>query len=289
MTKICPFASFRGEFYTTGTANTMQIRTMENIIKPITTPQEAIAQFVGEQFIEWLMDYLTLEVKSWESLKSISENKPKPERIKKFMLQRFLAAEAFTGGREGDPGFLGFAIANLSESSDPGAEQALELLEHKRDEEMLGGGGSSEPGSNIHRDLWIRLLKGLNISDDEIRHAEAKEATRNYIAELSDIYSNAEWQTTMAAFAAHEKMIPQEYEAIGTMLKNTLQTNEHILEVLTWHAKGDAKYVIEANHILERVAVDQEGKELIFQGVQRQLEARKDYYTAMEKYLLEHQ
>jgi thiaminase len=257
---------------------------MENNIRPVTTPEEAIAQFIGEQYMEWLMNYLGHEVKTWVSLKTIAEVKPRPEKIKKFMLQRFLAAEAFTG-RDGDPGFLGFAIANLSESSDPLAENALELLESKRKAEVSGVGSATEQSSNVHRQLWMKLLKALEVSDDELRRVEAKEPTRNYIAELSDVYSNAEWQTTMAAFAAHEKLIPDEYGAIITMLQNNLKLNSADLEVLTWHSKGDAKYVIEAGHILEGAAADEEGKALVFEGVKRQLEARRDFYDALANYL----
>lgn len=260
---------------------------MDNVIKPVSTPQEAITQFVGEQYMEWVMDFMQNEVRSWQSLKQIAEAKPRPERVKKFMIQRYLAAEAFTGGRDGDPGFLGFAIANLSESPDPSAEHALEIIENKRKEEMLGTGSNADPTSNIHRDLWLKLLKALGVTDEEINRAEAKEATRNYIADLSDVYSNAEWQTTMAAFAAHEKLIPLEYDSIMAMLKANTQISDQDLEVLTWHSKGDAKYVIETSRILERVAVDQEGKDLIYQGIQQQLDARKNYYEALVKYLQE--
>jgi hypothetical protein len=260
---------------------------MENNIRPVATPEEAIAQFVGEQYMEWLLNYLDHEVKTWDSLSAIAQAKPRLEKIKKFMLQRFLAAEAFTGGRDGDPGFLGFAVANLSESSDPLAENALELLESKRKEEVLGTAGAADQSANIHRQLWMRLLKALGIGDDEIKRVEAKEPTRNYISELSDVYSNAEWQTTMAAFAAHEKLIPSEYVAVITMLQNNTQLTASDLEVLTWHSKGDAKYVIEASHILERAVVDEEGKAMVFEGIRRQLDARRDFYEALSKYLYE--
>src|ERR1043166_3678621 len=100
----------------------------------ISNPQEAVEQFVGEQFIEWLMEYIPHEMKTWPVIERIQASKPKPEKIKKFMLQRFLAAEAYLGQREGDPGFLRFAIANLSESDDPEAESALQILEEKRHE-----------------------------------------------------------------------------------------------------------------------------------------------------------
>lgn len=264
----------------------MNQRIMENNIKPVTKPEEAISQFVGEQYMEWLMNYMEHEVKSWTSLKAITDAKPRPEKLKKFMLQRFLAAEAFTG-REGDPGFLGFAVANLSESSDPLAENALELLENKRREEFAGTFNDTEQSSNIHRQLWIRLLRAVGAGDDEIKRVEAKEPTRTYISELSDVYSNAEWQTTMAAFAAHEKLIPEEYVAIIAMLQNNLPLSASDLEVLTWHSKGDAKYVIEASHILERAVVDEEGKNMVFEGAKRQLEARREFYSALANYLYE--
>lgn len=260
---------------------------MENSIQPITKPEEAISQFVSEQYIDWLMDYLDREVKSWHSLSEIGQAKPKPEKIKKFMMQRYLAAAAFTGGRDGDPGFLGFAIANLSEASDPLAESALELLEKKRHEEISGASSSVQLGENIHQELWLKLLLALGIPEEEIKRAEVKEPTRNYISELSDVYSTHEWQATMAAFAAHEKLIPHEYIAITAMLTGNSQLTPADMEVLTWHTKVDAKYVIETNHILERAAVDQESKDLIFQGIQKQLETRREYYEALAKYLYE--
>jgi ribosomal protein S24E len=267
--------------------NLFILKHMESNIHPVNNPKDAITQFVGDQFLEWAMDYLKNQVNSWEFMKAMATAKPKPEKIKKFMLQRFLAAEAFAGGRDGEPGFLGFAIANLSEVSDPMAENALEILENKRREEMLGGGSENNPTSNVHKDLWLKLLHALGSTDEEIKRAEAKEPTRTYIAELSDVYSNSEWQTTMAAFAAHEKLIPEEYVVLIQMLKNNFGLNEDDLEVLTWHSKSDAKYVIETNHLLERVAVDEEGKTLVFEGMQRQLESRKLFYEGLAKYLHE--
>jgi pyrroloquinoline quinone (PQQ) biosynthesis protein C len=127
----------------------------------------------------------------------------------------------------------------------------------------------------------------LGVTDEEIQRAEAKEPARTYIAELSDVYSNSEWQTTMAAFAAHERLIPEEYAAVTALLKANTQVSDADLEVLTWHAKGDAKYVIEATHVLESVAVDHEGKDLIFQGIEKQIEARRDFYEGLSKYVQE--
>src|ERR1700752_5331243 len=105
---------------------------MENSIKPVTNPDQAAAQFAGEQYMEWVLGYIDHQAKSWPSLQALAQANPRPEKSRKFLVQRYLAAEALAGGREGDPGFLGFAVANLSESSDPGAESALEILEAKR-------------------------------------------------------------------------------------------------------------------------------------------------------------
>src|SRR5688500_14641326 len=96
----------------------------------VSSPAEALDHFVGEQFIELTMQYLAEEMKNWESLTILETGTFKPEKIRKFLLQRFVAEEVFVGAREGDPGFLGFAVANLSESDDPLAENALEILNH---------------------------------------------------------------------------------------------------------------------------------------------------------------
>src|SRR3954467_137420 len=123
---------------------------MENDIKPVITPADAIEQFVGEQYIEWLMEHISAAFRSWPETKALVALKPKPEKIRKMLIQRFIAAQAFLGEREGDPGFLGFAIANLSEAADPEAESALEILEKKREEELMGTGSARGLGQNKH-------------------------------------------------------------------------------------------------------------------------------------------
>lgn len=251
---------------------------MENSIKPVATPEDAIAQFVGEQYMEWVMTYLDNQVEAWESLRLIASSAPKPEKIKKLLMQRYLASQAFNGGVDGDPGFLGFAIANLSESSDPEAESALELLQQKK--QLLAGEG------NLTMAKWKKLLMAVGFGEEEIKRTDPKEPTRNYIAELSDVYSNAEWPTTMAAFIVHEKLEVLEFPAITGMLKNSLTISDDDLQVLIGD-KSDAKTITEARHILEKSVVDQEGKELIFDGMKRQLEARKDFLEALSKYLYE--
>lgn len=247
--------------------------------------EQAIDQFMGEQFIEWLLNYISAEVKSWPELAAIRAAHPKVEKIRKFILQRFLAAEAFLGGREGDPGFLGFAIGNLSESDDPSAESALEILEKKRQEELSGGKAVSSIPYSAHRELWIKLLHSLGITDEEIKRAEPKEATRSYTSELSDVYSNSEWQTAAGAFAAHERCVPEEYSAVSEMLKSNTQVTDHDLEILHWHQGSDHKYAINTAHVLDKIVFDKENKLLVWEGVKRQLDARKNFYAALAKYL----
>lgn len=257
----------------------------DQTINTVSNPEQAIEQFVGEQFIEWLMDYVADSVKNWPETKQIAASTPKPEKIRKFMLQRFVAAEAFLGGRDGDPGFLGFAIANLSESNDPIAEGALEILERKRQEELTASTPVAGIVQTAHRKLWVKLLHALGATDEEIHRAEAKEVTRNYIAELSDVYSASEWQTAMGAFAAHERSIPEEYEAILAMLKANTSITDADAEILLWHMGVDHKYVISAAHILDKIVFDKEGKQLVWDGVNRQLMIRKEFYGGLLKYL----
>lgn len=250
------------------------------------TEQHALDQFVGEQFIEWLLNYITTEVNSWPELSAIRASQPKIEKIKKFMLQRFLAAEAFLGGREGEPGFIGFAIANLSESNDPQAESALEILEKTRQEELSGSGKSaaSIPYS-AHKELWLKLLHALGLSDEEIKRAGPKEPTRNYVAELSDIYSNSEWQTAVGAFTAHERSLPEEYAAISEMLKRGTQISDQEMEILHWNKGSDSKYAVNSAHTLDKIVFDMENKLLVWEGVKRQMEARREFYARLAKYL----
>ncbi|HYE22562.1 MAG TPA: iron-containing redox enzyme family protein [Verrucomicrobiae bacterium] len=257
----------------------------ENNVKTLVSSDDAIQNYIGEQFLEWLLETITSEVRSWPELKQIRESSARPEKIKKFILQRYLAAESFLGGKDGEPGFLGFAIANLSESPDPLAENALGILEQKREEEFAGSKGAAAPKQNTHQDLWIKLLKALDLSSEDIARAEAKEATRTYISELSDIYSTSEWQTVMGAFLAHERAIPDEYAAISQMIKKNTSVGPEAMEVFTWHAGVDIKYVINTSHMLEKIVVDPESKQLVWEGVVKQLSIRKDFYASLARYL----
>ena len=103
-----------------------------DIANTVNTPEQAVEEFVGEQFIEWLMDHIAKQIQAWPVILQMESIQARPEKIKKLLLQRFLAQEAFLGERDKDPGFLRFAIANLSESDDPTAEGALEILEKRR-------------------------------------------------------------------------------------------------------------------------------------------------------------
>lgn len=255
-----------------------------DISNQVSNPQQAVAEFVGEQFIEWVMAYIPHQMKTWPAIIKIASGQVKPEKIKKFMLQSFLAAEAFLGTREGDPGFLRFAIANLSESDDPIAESALEIFEKRREEETASYKIEKGVVQTAHRELWLRLLYALGATDEEIERAEPKEPTRNYIAELSDVYSNAEWPMAVGAFAAQERALPEEYAAIYQMLKKHTSLTDKDLEILKLHMGTDASYVISTGHILDKVVFDPESKQLVWDGIKRQLETREEYLNGLLKY-----
>ncbi|MBI2356055.1 MAG: hypothetical protein HYV13_02530 [Candidatus Doudnabacteria bacterium] len=233
----------------------------------VASPNQAVEEYIGEQFLEWLQNFIAVEVKSWPELAAVATASPKIERVRKFMLQYFLAAEAFLGGREGDPGFLGFALANLSESNDPLAEAALEGLEKKQQEELSGD----------KRMLWLKLLHALGLTDEEIKRAEPKEPTRNYVAELSDVYSNLEWQTAMGAFAAHERSVVEEGLVLLEMLSRVAGISGENYGILK---AGPAN-----THVLDKIVFDQENKRLVWEGVKRQLDARHELYKGLSRYL----
>ena len=254
-------------------------------LKPVAKPAEAIDQFIGEQFIEWLLSYIAAEVNSWPQMEFLRTSVPKEERIKKFLLQCFLVDEAFVGGREGDPGFLRFAIANLSESDDPLAESALTILEKRRTEELIGH--KIEKGLIITktRELWMKLFKALGISADELNKSESKEYTRNYIAEVSDILSNSEWQEVIGGFAVYDRAVPIEYKTIINLLKNSTKLSDSDLDVLTKRVNMYAQYESESIHILEKVVFDKESKALVWDGVSKLLALRQEFYASLIKYL----
>jgi hypothetical protein len=247
----------------------------DSMAKPFTQAQDAVEQFVGEQFIDWLLDYINHEVQSWSGVKNVISETYKQERIKKFMLQKFLDAKAVWGGGDNDPGFLSFAISNLSESNDPSAESVLFLIEQRYKEEKNG----------LSRDLWLKLLRGLGAKDEEIRHTEPKEPTRDYVATLSDIYSSMDWQTAMGAWVAYQKIIAFESKIIMEILKNNFNFSDADLELFRVYSEENKKFVIHPSKLLAQIVVDKENKELVMDGVRRQLKARKSYYEKVMKHL----
>ena len=254
-------------------------------VNTINTPQQALEEYLGEQFIDWLGHYIPNEMQTWPIMGKIRTGHPKPEKARKFALQMFLAGEAFLGSRVGDPGFLRFAIANLSESDDPQAESALEILEKRRTDELIGHKVERGIVQTAKRDLWLRLLKALEIPQEEIDRAEPKKPTRNYIAELSDVFSTLEWETAVGAFAALESSIAEEYKVFLELLKNNTSVTEKDLEVLTTPINS-SQYVVTTSHVLDKVVFDRETKELVWAGVTRQLAIQKDFLNDLEKYLL---
>jgi hypothetical protein len=251
-------------------------------VNPITSSDQAIFEFVGEQFVQWLMDFIKRQITHAEILKEIETIQTKPEKIKKFFLQIFLADEAFLGARSGDPGFLRFAIANLSEVADPSAESALEILEKRRHEELLGH--SIEQGiiKTEKRQLWLNLLKALGASEEEISEAEPKEPTRNFIAELSDLFSASEWQTTLGGFASYERSQSLEFQALLKLSKNNLSLSDKDLQILNKYIQP---YELNVSPILDKLVFDNESKQLVFEGVKRQLAAILEFLSGIGKYL----
>jgi pyrroloquinoline quinone (PQQ) biosynthesis protein C len=247
-------------------------------------PEQALEQYIGEQFIEWVSNYIPEEMNSWPIMNKIRQAHPKPEKSRKFAIQMFLAHEAFLGSREGDPGFLRFAIANLSESDDPQAETALEILEKRRTDELIGHKVERGILQTQKREQWVRLLRALEISDEEIDKTEPKEPTRNYVAELSDVFSTMDWQTAMGAFAALECSLTELYKVFTEFLKSNFSLSEKELEVLNTQAMQNS-YAVSASHILDKIVFDNEAKELVWQGVSKQLEIQKEFLSGMEKYL----
>src|SRR3989338_11024925 len=95
----------------------------------ITPPEQAIQDFAGSQFVVWLCDSVTSQVQVWPVLKKLADKEPDLPKFRKFLLQVYLSERAMWDGADGEPGFLRFAIANLSESDEPAAEHGLEALQ----------------------------------------------------------------------------------------------------------------------------------------------------------------
>lgn len=254
---------------------------LEDNIHLVVSPNDAVEQFLGEDFARWVMDYVQQEVSSWPEMRLSFHSQVRAEKIPKFIIQCFLVSEEFWGAKESDPGLLGFALANLSEADDPEAEIALEILRKKNQKEV------SQPESgSIHRQLWLRLLKGLAVLEEDLLRLSPKEPARNYIAEISDICSNSEWPTTMAAIAAYEQANIAEYPLISSMLKNSTKLSDADLEIFDWLLEFNKKSLLDSIHILEKISNDQKTKQLIWEGARRELAARKEFYKGLSKYLI---
>ena len=243
-------------------------------INTVTNPTEAVREFVGAQFIEWLLEYLKHDMAKWPVVTDLKKIETSPSKIKKFALQLSLAAAAFLGS-DADPGFLNFAIGNLSESDDPEAESALEILEKRFEDER------SRAAATVQS--WTRLLMALGSTEEEITRTDSKEATRNYIAELSEIFSNSDWPTALGAIAAYDLSVAEEYRLISSLIqKNTLASPKD-LEILTEHDNHSS--VLELGYVLEKIVFDPENKKLIWDGAQKQLQARQGLLNGLTKYL----
>lgn len=258
--------------------------TSENNINLVSNPASAVEEFVGEPFVEWLLEYIKEQMKNWPSIAALHTQQARIEKVRKLMLQLFTVDCALIGSREGDPGFLRFAIANLSEAADPTAESALEILEKRRLDEL--NGHKLEKGIILtqNRNLWTKLLSTLEIPEEEINRTEPKEAARNFIAELSDVYSNSDWQEAVGAFAASNTSLEIELPAVIGLIKNNATVTDSSLEVLLKKTQTN-KYRVESNHLLEKLSFDKEVKQLVFEGVNRFLSLKKDLLEDLVKHL----
>jgi hypothetical protein len=253
--------------------------------KPITTSQQAIDQFVGEQFIEWLASFVLLEMRANSGLVGLKNKAVKIEKLRKFLLQRFLANEAFWGVREGDPGFLSFIIANLSESSDPQAETILEYLEKCQERGLLRDRPGIGTSGRAYSQDWERLLKVLGVAEEDRVKASPKPVTRSFVAELSDIYSDSDWYLAIGALAAQELAESEENRVLYDLVKANAQVLDQDLEFLFNPEEVNSQAMIFVSKILEKIVFDEEIKGLIVQGARRQLDIRKDFFGGLMKYL----
>jgi hypothetical protein len=240
-------------------------------IQSVNNPQQAIQQLVGEQFIEWLMDQIALDLATWPALRVLRDSQARPEKLRRFLLQRELARQAFWGGRDSEPGFLGFAAANLSESDDPDAEAALEIIEAKLAEHQRAGQVS---------DL-DEILKFLAPAGDETAKSKPKEAVRHYIAEVSELISASDWQTGLGAIAADEWSWAYEYSALKKLIAG-LPGGSGLHLPNGWE---NSKAMLEVGRLLDRVVFDETGKQLVWDGITGALAAKRQLLDDLIKYL----
>ncbi|HTL39449.1 MAG TPA: hypothetical protein VL306_01415, partial [Methylomirabilota bacterium] len=105
---------------------------------------------------------------------------------------------------------------------------------------------------------------------------------RNYIADLSEIFSNSEWQTALGAMAAYEKSVAEEYKIIQSLLKKNTLVSAKDTEILS-QSEHDSSF--EIGKVLEKIVFDPTNKELIWDGAQKQLQARAALLEGLTKYL----
>ena len=246
-----------------------------NKLTSITNPDQALQEFSGNEFISWLADYIAHEVSVWPVLVKLAGAKPEPQKLRKFLAQIFLCQQALWSDRETEPGFLKFAIANLSESDDPSAEPALAVLENRFNLEI----------AESNKALWVRLFQSLGLTTEELLRLEPKEATRNYIAELSEVYSNFEWQTSLGALVAYWSVVTPEFEAIQQVVSRLENVSDKDFELVKLFAKSQPQSQSLAHELMERLSFDWENKKLIWEGVQRQLAAEQEFLNHTIKYL----
>lgn len=237
----------------------------------IHSPEQAIREYAGGQFVVWLCDEIVSQTQRWEVLDKLTEKQPTSPQFRKFLLQLFLSERAMWDGPDGEPGFLRFAIANLSESDDPAAEHALEYLQTSLLDEGLS-------------DYWSRLFEALEMPTADLKRVEPKEITRNYIAELSEVYSNAEWQEAVGSFAAMQVISPFKYEA-ALKLARGLGLGERDTEALKT-LSGRVNFSRQlAYELLEKISFSEDFKELIWQGVQKTLSTEEEFLSQVSHYL----
>ena len=162
------------------------------------------------------------------------------------------------------------------------AESSLEILEKKRQDELAGHRLENDVIQTATREQWLRFLKALGLSLEEIERAQAKEMTRNYIADLSDVYSNSEWQMALGTMFAQELAESEEFRIYVSALKQNTSLTDHDLEVFTQTHQPQAKF---STHLLDKLVFDPESKALVWEGVRKQLDIRHDFLTALGKYL----
>ena len=237
----------------------------------ITTPEQAIREFSGGQFVIWLCEEVTNQVQAWPILRSLAEKEPGPAKFRKFLLQVYLSERAMWDGADGEPGFLRFAIANLSESDEPAAEHGLEALQSNFAAEDLSAS-------------WARLFESLEMPTADLKRVEPQEITRNYIAELSELYSNSVWQEAVGAFVALQVVAPFKFDAILKLAKG-LGLNEKVLEVLKVLASRKIGSRQLAYELLEKISFSEPFKELIWQGATKALEAEEEFLNQASHYL----